>query len=56
MDITIDGRQVEIGEDDTNIVEVADREKIRITAPCFRAKRKKGCCKACVVDIDGKQG
>lgn len=55
MNMTIDGKQVEIFEDDNNLVEVADRASIGVVAPCFRAKRKNGCCKACVVEVDGEQ-
>lgn len=55
MNMTIDGHQVAIREEDANIVQVADRAGIKILAPCYRAKRKRGCCKACVVEIDGQQ-
>jgi len=54
MNITIDGRTIEISGDDKNIVDVADRGKIGIPAPCYRANRSKGCCNSCVVEIDGK--
>jgi len=54
MKIAIDGKTIEINSDDKNIIDVADREKIGIPAPCFRANRSKGCCNACVVEIDGK--
>lgn len=53
--ITIDGQKIEVTPDDKNIVDVASRMKIRIPAPCYRNKKKKGCCNACVVDIDGEQ-
>lgn len=55
MVVTIDGVQVEITDDDKNIVDVADRAKIGIPAPCYRAKQSKGCCHGCVVEIDGEQ-
>lgn len=55
MNITMDGKSVEIFEDDKNIVDVATRAGVRIAAPCYRADRKHGCCKACVVEVDGKQ-
>lgn len=54
MKITIDEKYIEIFPEDKNIVDVADREKIEIPAPCYRANRKKGCCKICVVEINGK--
>lgn len=55
MKVTFDGKVVEFFEEDRNIVEVADRAKVKIMAPCLRAERKKGCCKACVVEIDGER-
>jgi NADH dehydrogenase/NADH:ubiquinone oxidoreductase subunit G len=55
MNITIDGRILEISPTDKNIVDVADRAKIRIPAACYRAQQSKGCCHGCVVDIDGEQ-
>lgn len=55
MNIKIDGKKVAVNEEDQNIVDVADREKIAIPAPCYKNGRKKGCCNACVVEIDGKQ-
>lgn len=55
MNITIDDRDVSFFDSDENLVEVADRAGIRVVAPCYRANRRKGCCKACVVEIEGKQ-
>jgi NADH dehydrogenase/NADH:ubiquinone oxidoreductase subunit G len=55
MNITIDGQVIEITDNDKNIVDVADRAKIGIPAACYRAQQSKGCCRACVVEIDGKQ-
>lgn len=55
MNVTIDGREVEVIPTDKNIVDVANRAKIGIPAACYRAQRKKGCCHGCVVEIDGEQ-
>jgi len=55
MSIRIDGQVIEITQADKNIVDVADRAKIGIPAACYRAQQSKGCCGACVVDIDGEQ-
>lgn len=55
LKITIDEKIVKFNEEDKNIVDVTDRAKIGIPAPCYRADRKKGCCNACVVEIDGEQ-
>ena len=54
MNIKIDGRLIKVRHDDKNIVDVADREKIGIPAPCYHAQRKQGCCNSCVVEINGK--
>lgn len=54
-EITIDGKIVEVLPEDKNLIEVADRAKIAIPAPCYRAERKKGCCNACVVEVNGEQ-
>lgn len=53
--VTIDGVVVSISPEDKNIVETAKRAGIGIPAPCYFANRKKGCCSACVVDVDGEQ-
>lgn len=55
MNITIDGISVKITAEDRNIVDVASRAGIAIPAPCYRSGRKQGCCKGCVVEIDGEQ-
>jgi predicted molibdopterin-dependent oxidoreductase YjgC len=34
---------------------LATREKIKLPAPCYKAKRRRGCCNACVVEISGKE-
>ena len=54
MNITIDGQKAEITADDKNIVDVADRAGIGIPAPCYKNGRRGGCCRICVVEIDGK--
>jgi predicted molibdopterin-dependent oxidoreductase YjgC len=55
VSITIDGQVIEIAIADKNLVDVADRAKIALPAACYRAKQSKGCCHACVVEIDGEQ-
>jgi NADH dehydrogenase/NADH:ubiquinone oxidoreductase subunit G len=55
MKITIDGRTITVNPADKNIVDVATREKIAIPEACYRTERRKGCCHACVVEIDGSQ-
>ncbi|GEM_PF-902342 len=55
FDIEIDGKNVRVTDASMNIVEVAKTAGIAIPAPCFLAKKKNGCCKACVVEIDNKQ-
>lgn len=53
--ITIDGIELDINDPSKNLVEIAKEAKITIPAPCYHAKRKHGCCKACVVEADGEQ-
>jgi len=55
MKLTIDGTAIKISRNDKNIVDIADRANIGIPAPCYRANRNKGCCKSCVVEINGKK-
>jgi len=55
MKITIDGTQIDVIKEDKNIVDVLDRMKIGISAACYRADQKTGCCRACVIEIGGEQ-
>ena len=55
MKVKIDGVLIDVIPEDKNIVDVADRAKVGLTAPCYRTKSNKGCCEACVVEIDGTQ-
>ncbi|MBN2790280.1 MAG: (2Fe-2S)-binding protein [Candidatus Delongbacteria bacterium] len=54
MKITIDHKEIEVISTDKNIVDVADRNKIGIPAPCYKAEERKGCCMGCAVEIDGE--
>ena len=56
MKITIDGNIVEIFPEDKNIVDVSDRIKRPIPAPCYKNNRAKGCCSGCVIEVNGQQG
>lgn len=53
--MSIDGQTTVIQANETNLVELASRVGIRIPAPCLKNKRKHGCCKACLVEVDGAQ-
>ncbi|ACJ31712.1 Conserved hypothetical protein [Shewanella piezotolerans WP3] len=53
--IKIDNQEILISPEDNNLVEVAAKLKIDIPAPCLKNKRKDGCCKACLIEVDGKQ-
>lgn len=55
MKIKIDQKEIVVTDPNKNIVEIAEANGITITAPCFRNKKKHGCCNACVVEIDGIQ-
>lgn len=54
MDITIDGRVIQVIRSDKNLIDVASRAKIPVPCACYRAGRQTGCCRACVVVVDGK--
>jgi len=54
MEITIDNKQFEVFPGDKNIIDVASRAKIGIPSPCYRSESNNGCCKVCVVEIEGK--
>ena len=53
INIAIDEKEVKVLAEDKNIVDIAKRVQIKIPAPCYTANRKNGCCKACVVEING---
>lgn len=53
--VTIDGQIIRLTPFDNNIVDLASRVKIKIPAPCYRTQRGNGCCRVCVIAIDGKQ-
>ena len=55
MKVTLDGKELNFNEKDKNIVDLAAKNGIGIPAPCYKTERKKGCCNACVVEIDGKE-
>lgn len=55
MKIKIDGIEIPVSDENKNIVEVAEESGIAIVAPCFRSKRKGGCCKACLIEVSGEK-
>jgi len=55
MNITIDGKQMAIKESAKNIVDIAGDNGITIIAPCYRNKRKHGCCNACLIEVNGEK-
>lgn len=55
MKITIDAKEIVVTDPNKNIVQIGEEHGITITAPCFRNKKQKGCCKACLIEIDGIQ-
>lgn len=55
MKIKIDGKEILVSDVNKNIVEIADENGIGITAPCFKSKKKNGCCNACVIEINKEQ-
>ncbi len=59
MKIYIDEQEFEFFSDkeqsDENIVQIAKKHGINITAPCFLANNGMGCCASCVIEVDGKE-
>jgi predicted molibdopterin-dependent oxidoreductase YjgC len=55
MHVVIDGKDVEVLSGDRNIVDLAERAKIKILNPCNKNGEADGCCRSCVVEINGKQ-
>lgn len=53
MKITIDRKEISVTDSNKNIVEIAEDHGIIVVAPCFRNKRKGGCCKVCIIEVDG---
>lgn len=53
MRITIEGSPIDVVPGDRNIVDVAHRAGVGIPAPCFRSGAGSGCCRVCVVEVDG---
>ncbi len=52
--IELDGQEMFTDNESDNIVQVAEKNGVFIDAPCYRNKKKQGCCKACNVEIDGQ--
>ncbi len=55
MKIKIDGKEMVVNDPNKNIVEIGEENGVTIVAPCFRNKKKSGCCNACVIEVDGTQ-
>ena len=53
MKIKIDNKEILVKDPNKNIVEIGEENNITIIAPCFRNKKKKGCCNVCIIEIDG---
>lgn len=54
-EITIDNRTIKLTLEDINIVDTAKRNGITIPAPCYEVNKVGGCCKSCVIEIDGDE-
>ncbi len=54
MEIIIDGKKCTVSDSAQNIVDVARENGITISAPCYSNNRKGGCCKVCLVSINGE--
>ncbi len=54
MQIKIDNKVFDVKDTTENLVEAAADNGITIPAPCYRAKKKNGCCFGCAVKVDGE--
>jgi predicted molibdopterin-dependent oxidoreductase YjgC len=52
MIIKMDDQEIEVSDSNKNIVEIADENGIGIPAPCFRQKKRIGCCKGCAITVN----
>ena len=55
MKVIIDGNEIEFTDNDKNLLELARRHGIDIPELCYEKSTGKGCCRACVVEVDGSQ-
>ena len=53
--INIDGEDIKLLETDKNIVDITQRKKITLPAPCYLANKEKGCCSSCLIKVNGNQ-
>ncbi|MBM4165273.1 MAG: (2Fe-2S)-binding protein [Lentisphaerae bacterium] len=53
--VVIDGQTVAIAHADKNLIDVADRAGITIPCACYRSGKSAGCCRACLVLINGRR-
>ncbi len=51
----IDGKATVISTQDKNLVTLAAKLGINIPAPCLKNGRRDGCCRACLVEVDGQR-
>lgn len=52
--LLFDGTEYEVSNK-SNLVDAMDEQGIKIMAPCYRNNRSEGCCKACIVEVNGKR-
>lgn len=55
MKIKIDSVVIEVLSEKKNIVEVAKENGISIVAPCYNSESRVGCCKVCIIEVNGKK-
>lgn len=55
MKIFFDEREFNVDDQKKNIVDIAEENGVFIQAPCYRNHHKKGCCMACLIEVDGKE-
>ena len=55
MKIFFDDKEFAVENENDNIVQIAQNHGVMIPAPCFRNSRINGCCKSCLILVNGNE-
>lgn len=54
MEIIIDSKKIICSDSSKNLVQIGEENGLSFIAPCFRNKKKYGCCYVCIVEVNGE--
>ncbi|WP_044221026.1 2Fe-2S iron-sulfur cluster-binding protein [Flammeovirga pacifica] len=54
MKISIDGILYDKHDRDKTLLDVIKRNKLSVTAPCYKTMRKYGTCNSCLIEVEGE--